>query len=78
MTTQIITDNSLMPFGKHAGKKMSEVPDDYLLWLYEQPPYFDTPEIRGVFAYIKDNLNALKANATREKKSRNALFNPYQ
>lgn len=28
-------DNSLMPYGKHQGKAMINVPADYLLWLYE-------------------------------------------
>lgn len=29
----MLTDNSLMPFGKHQGKKLVDVPGSYLLWL---------------------------------------------
>lgn len=28
-----LTDLSAMPFGKHASKRMQDVPPDYLLWL---------------------------------------------
>lgn len=31
---QELTDNSLMPFGKHKGTPLIDVPDDYFLWLY--------------------------------------------
>lgn len=30
----ILTDQSKMPFGKHKGKPLAEVPDQYLVWLY--------------------------------------------
>lgn len=26
---------TIMPYGKYEGKKMEDVPDDYLLWLYD-------------------------------------------
>jgi uncharacterized protein (DUF3820 family) len=53
-----LQEHSLMPFGKHKGTKMEEVPVEYLHWLYcntEKKP-FNT----GVFTYIKKNLKALK------------------
>ena len=31
-----MTDSDLMPFGKHKGKPMEEVPASYLLWLSDQ------------------------------------------
>lgn len=31
-----LTDESLMPFGKHKGEKMANVPASYLLWLYDE------------------------------------------
>lgn len=58
-----MTDDSIMPFGKHGGKKMSEVPDAYLLWLWDN---FDDRSRRlhaELFAYIEDNLDAIKQNA---------------
>lgn len=52
-----ITDDSIMPWGAHKGKQMSEVPDSYLLWLYENN------KVSGVIReYIKDNLDAIKSN----------------
>lgn len=27
-------DNSLMPFGKYKDEQMSDVPEEYLIWLY--------------------------------------------
>jgi uncharacterized protein (DUF3820 family) len=58
LPTGNLTDMSLMPFGKHKGEKMSEVPVKYLHWLYtntEKKP-FNT----GVFTYIKKNKKALE------------------
>lgn len=51
-----MTDESIMPFGKHKGKKMANVPASYLLWLYENGKCF------GEFKeYIIDNLDVLKS-----------------
>ena len=69
MATQIITDNSPMPYGKYKGKKMGEVPDEYLLWLYTYSSPCDNPEDR-VIAYIEENLDAIKANIDREKRDK--------
>jgi len=30
----MINDNSIMPFGKHKGEKMANVPDGWLLWFW--------------------------------------------
>lgn len=50
------TDDTKMPFGKHQGKRMEEVPADYLLELYEKDKDF----IReGLRLYIEDNLDVL-------------------
>jgi DNA polymerase III subunit epsilon len=38
-----------MPFGKHQGKALSEVPKDYVLWL-KQTGAFDKPENKDLFA----------------------------
>lgn len=50
-----LTDESLMPFGKHKGTKMANVPASYLLWMYEQECV--SMEIHN---YVKDNLDVLK------------------
>lgn len=50
-------DNSIMPFGKHKGKILKDVPDEYLLYIYEEDiAKGDLKE------YIIDNLNAIKHN----------------
>lgn len=60
MGYQVLTDTSEMPWGKHQGKAMIEVPADYLLWLY------DNNKCSGsVLDYIKDNLDVLKKEAGR-------------
>lgn len=51
-----LTDSSPMPWGKHKGTPMKDVPVDYLNWLWWQGGYSDDP----VFAYIKENLSALR------------------
>lgn len=50
-----LTDASPMPFGKHQGKKMEDVPASYLLWLWNEN--VTQPAVR---AYIQDNLDVLK------------------
>jgi uncharacterized protein (DUF3820 family) len=49
-----MTDQDLMPFGKHKGEKMENVPAAYLLWLREQHC-----SSQRVCAYIEENLAAL-------------------
>lgn len=51
-----LTDESPMPWGKHKGKPMKDVPIDYLNWLWWQGGYLSDP----VFAYIQRNLPALR------------------
>ena len=50
-----LTDQSPMPYGKHKGTAMANVPSQYLLWLYENQKC--TPEVRE---YVTDNLDALR------------------
>lgn len=58
-----LTDESLMPFGKHKGEKMANVPASYLLWLYDEYT-MPNPRIgfihREVLAYIEENLDVLR------------------
>ncbi len=62
-TKSKFTDESPMPFGKHKGLPLSEVPDDYLLWLYYDTNLKDGPLRR----YIVENLDALNANTKQEE-----------
>lgn len=54
--TQPYEDEDLMPFGKHKGEKLLNVPASYLLWLWDQRPMSD----KRLEEYIYQNMNALK------------------
>ena len=49
-----LTDDSPMPWEKHAGKKMANVPADYLLYLDKEKW-----AIGDVKEYIDDNMDEL-------------------
>jgi len=57
-----LTDNDPMPFGKHKGTAMANVPADYLMWLWKKQgttkPFGEAAQ--AVMDYILDNLDALK------------------
>lgn len=64
-----LTDNSPMPYGKHKGKQMIDVPADYLLWLY------DNGKCNGeVKAYVIDNHEVLVAQEKRIQQEQNSRF----
>ncbi len=50
-----MTDKSIMPFGIHKGKQLEQVPDEYLIWLYENNKCYG--ELKE---YIEDNLDIIK------------------
>lgn len=50
-----MTDESLMPWGLHKGKKMANVPDHYLKWLYQEGKCWGE-----VKKYIEENADVLK------------------
>lgn len=59
---EILTDESLMPGnGVHKGKRMKDVPADYLLWCRE-----NARASKSVNAYISDNYDALLKQAGRK------------
>ena len=57
-----LEDDSLMPSGKHKGTKMKDVPDNYLLYIYENDMVGER-----VATYIEKNLDSIKANVKRLK-----------
>lgn len=56
-------DDSKMPFGQHKGKAMSDVPDDYLKWFWNEnkEQYLNDEPLSqntlSIMAYIEDNLD---------------------
>lgn len=57
MGFEILTDDSLMPFGKHKGIPMSDVPVGYLHWLWNNGA---KNQQTSIAVYIRENLTALK------------------
>jgi len=62
-----LEDNDLMPFGKHKGDKMIEVPAEYLLWLYNNnlkdgnvKNYIEDITIKALQQEVEENKKQLK------------------
>ena len=55
-----LADESPMPFGKHKGEKMANVPASYLIWLYDNRKCSS-----DVKEYIEDNLDILQIEIKR-------------
>lgn len=62
-----MTDESLMPFGKYKGKKMAEIPDYYLLYMWDNFNLRDP-----LRQYIAENLEVIKVNIQRSQEKKNA------
>ena len=62
-----MTDDSIMPFGKHKGEKLANVPAEYLLFLREEwedrKPVL--PAQIELKKYIDDNLEVLRMERKR-------------
>lgn len=58
-----ITDKTPMPFGKHKGIAMANVPADYLIWIFENNKC--SPQIAN---YIRNNLDILRKEIANSKK----------
>lgn len=60
----MISDDYTMPFGKHKGERIGEVPASYLLWLFEQDDLEQTrPQL---FEYISEHEEALYREKNKE------------
>jgi hypothetical protein len=63
MKRETLRDTDRMPFGKHKGKMIAEIPDDYLLWLHgEMEKKHVSPFARPLKDYLDENLEAIKKN----------------
>lgn len=58
-----LKDDSLMPSGKHKDLLMKEVPNKYLLYIYENRMVTNA----RVKKYIEENLETIKTLAKREQ-----------
>ena len=66
MSIPVFTDNDIMPFGQHCGKKMANVPAVYLIYIYDKGWCNNYP---GVKQYIQNNMDVLKNQAGQKNKS---------
>ena len=64
MSDPKLTDQSLMPFGKHRGKMMCTVPCDYLVWLYNQDWITSWPDVKD---YIEENWDVIEFEAENKR-----------
>lgn len=61
--SKTLTDTCPMPFGKHEGEPMENVPDSYLLWLWNENKhaYLNDISMRHsmeiVMEYIQDSFD---------------------
>lgn len=71
------TDETVMPWGKHKGEKLEEIPYSYFLWLMEQSWLGSWPQMK---LYIKNNAEAIykeqEENEDDERPDRD--FSSYQ
>lgn len=60
-------DTDLMPFGKHKGEMIGNVPDEYLLWLHSELSKRCSPFAKPLKEYLDENIEAIKANINASK-----------
>lgn len=63
-----VEDNTLMPFGSHAGKKMQDVPASWLIWFEKEARKREVrrPFTNGVLIYIEENRFLLEREAKKQ------------
>lgn len=62
----VLDDDDLMPFGKYKGHAMSEVPDSYLLDLFQKTKKRPSAgDMQNVYDYTEANLDAIMINISR-------------
>lgn len=59
-----LTDDDVMPFGKHKGELVNDVPASYLLWLWDNGVHEDDSEnMLPLKNYIINNWDEIRGNA---------------
>lgn len=63
-----VNDDSRMPFGKHKGSKLSNVPAPYLLWLADELGKEPKDAVRAELrAYVDENRAVLEQESESER-----------
>lgn len=67
----IFSDTDEMPFGKHSGMQLKDVPANYLLWLADQEDFAEKNGngLSGLSKYIEDRREVLVAKKKAESKA---------
>ena len=47
-------DDSIMPYGKHQGTELANVPAEYFIWMYDNDKLS-----RDLKQYVEENMDAL-------------------
>lgn len=72
------TDETLMPWGKHKGTPLGEVPADYLIELTRTPAFDLEHSCPQLAAYIKRNKAVLHQQCTEDEETKGyATFEDY-
>lgn len=58
-----MTDQSIMPFGKYAGKKLIDIPAWWWLWMLAEKKLFGP-----ILDYANDNKEVFEAELKRDQK----------
>lgn len=61
-----LQDDSLMPFGKYRGIAMVNVPEQYLIYIYDNNMIY--PQYANVKAYIEANIGVIKTQIQQKNK----------
>ena len=64
-----LNDSSLITFGKYKGRRLMDIPPDYLMWLYNdvEGHWFNSSS-NDVREYINKNLETIKDKLKYDKK----------
>jgi len=62
------TDDSIMPFGAHKGKRMEDVPADYLLWLEDNADTKSRSFHPALYGYISSVYDVLEEEVDDAKR----------
>lgn len=65
---ETLRDKDPMPFGKYKGQMLAGLPDDYLLWLYNDMSKRNvSPYAQPLYNYLVENIDAIKKNVEDQK-----------
>lgn len=67
MSITTFTDNSIMPFGLHRGKKLIDVPAEYLIFMSSNSGW---NKLSSLGRYVTANIDVLKSQVRNSKQQR--------